>query len=271
MLAVTRRNKIRSIVLEKKSVTIGELSKQFSVTEETIRRDLKSLEDEGVLTRTYGGAYVDKGVRSDLNLSIRESLFVENKRRMAKEAAELVKNGDSIFLDCSTTALQLCEYIADMRITVLTNSLKVTMWLMEKENIQLILVGGLLSSDSLGFFSQATYQSLQSYYVDKAFISCRSLHMEFGMSDPTESQAEIRKLVMERAGNVYIMADHTKLDRVSFIKIGDLDHVDVIITDTVLSPEWQDFCKKKQIRMIECPAVGGENQKAEPSDVIKSP
>lgn len=261
MLAVTRKNKIRDIVLEKKSVTIGELSRMFSVTEETIRRDLKALEDEGVLTRTYGGAYVDKGVRSDLNLTVRESLFVENKRRMARCAAELVENGDSIFLDCSTTALQLCEYIANMRITVLTNSLKVTMRLMDKENIQLILVGGLLSSDSLGFFSQATYQSLQSYYVDKALISCRSLHMEYGLSDPSEYQAEIRKLVMERAGSVYIMADHTKFDRVSFIKISDFDHVNAIVTDTTLSPEWQDFCRKKQIRTIECPEDAADAQK----------
>ncbi len=85
MLAVTRKAKIKDIILEKKSVTVTELSKIFSVTEETIRRDLKQLEDDGFLTRTYGGAFIQDGVENNVELTIRETAYMESKQAIAKK------------------------------------------------------------------------------------------------------------------------------------------------------------------------------------------
>ena len=82
MLALTRKNQIRELILEKKNVTVSELAKLFSVTEETIRRDLKSLEESGVLIRTYGGAFIQEGVVNDIKMALRENILVPNKQKI---------------------------------------------------------------------------------------------------------------------------------------------------------------------------------------------
>ena len=142
MLAVTRKSEIKDIVLEKKSVTVTELAKIFSVTEETIRRDLKQLESEGFLTRTYGGAFIQDGVENNIDLSIRETAYLKNKQAIASRCRELIHNGDSIFLDSSTTTLTIAKAINDMRLTVVTNSLMIINELCDKANIHLIAIGG---------------------------------------------------------------------------------------------------------------------------------
>ena len=104
MLAVARKTQIKDILLEKKSVTVVELSKRFSVTEETIRKDLQQLENEGFLSRTYGGAFIQDGALNDIDLTLRETAYVESKEAIADKCAELIHHGDSVFLDASTTA-----------------------------------------------------------------------------------------------------------------------------------------------------------------------
>ena len=254
MLAVARKNTIKEVILEKKSVTVVELSALFNVTEETIRRDLKNLEEEGALTRTYGGAFLDQGVQSDIKLAVRESSLVDNKKRMCKSCRKLIANGDSIFLDTSTSVLPICDLIADMRLTVLTNSLKVATKLAERENIKLILMGGVLSSSSLSLFSPTAIRYMENYYVDKAFMSCRSLHMNFGLSDTSESHAVVRRLVIERSGQVHLLADHTKFNKVSFVKIDGIESINTLITDDVLTEEWREFLQKSNVELIECTA-----------------
>lgn len=151
MLAVTRKSEIKDIVLEKKSVTVTELAKIFSVTEETIRRDLKQLESEGFLTRTYGGAFIQDGVENNIDLSIRETAYLKNKQAIASRCRELIHNGDSIFLDSSTTTLTIAKAISDMRLTVVTNSLMIINELCDKANIHLIAIGGQLYSEGKSF------------------------------------------------------------------------------------------------------------------------
>ena len=105
MLAVARKTKIKDLLLEKKSVTVTELSKKYNVTEETIRRDLQQLENEGFLTRTYGGAYIQDGVLNDIDLTLRETACVESKEAIGIKCTELIHHGDTIFLDASTYQL----------------------------------------------------------------------------------------------------------------------------------------------------------------------
>ena len=148
MLAVTRKTKIKEIILERKSITVLELAKRFSVTEETIRRDFKQLEDEGFLTRTYGGAFIQDGVANNIDLTIRETAYTENKQNIAEKCQNIINNGDSIFLDSSTTALQIAKAIKNMRLTVSSNSLLIINELCEKENIHLVTLGGTYLPDN---------------------------------------------------------------------------------------------------------------------------
>jgi DeoR/GlpR family transcriptional regulator of sugar metabolism len=247
MLAVERKNKILEIIQEEKSVTVSKLSKVFKITEETIRRDLKALEDEGHLTRTYGGAFIDTGVQNDINVSVREAYFVENKHRMAAVCKDFIHNGDSIFLDCSTTVFHLCDFIENMRITVLTNSLKVLTRLADRENINLISTGGVFSPSSYGYVGRSATQVLSLYYVDKAFISCRSVDISQGLTHSGEQQADIYNLILNRSEKAYLVCDHTKIDKVSFMHVGDLTKIAALVTDEPLPQAWEEYLTQKGI------------------------
>lgn len=252
MLAVTRKNKIKDILIERKSITVTELSKTFDVTEETIRRDLKFLEDEGFLTRTYGGAFIQSGVENNVTVELREVAYTKSKDAIAKECRKLIHNGDSIFLDASTTALFVARAISDMRLTVVTNSLLIIDQLTELDNIRVVCIGGTLSRDHKAFQGNATIQALDDLYLDKTFMSCRSLSMEHGITDSSEGMAMIRQKLLKRSNEIYLIADYSKFDKTSFIHICDFDNLTGIVTDKVLNQEWKNFLIKKNTTFICC-------------------
>ena len=161
MLAVERRACIKETIQEQKSVAVSDLARRFDVTEETIRRDLKVLEAQGVLTRTYGGAFIQGGAINEVDVTLRETSYVEAKRQIAAQCLHLIRNGDSIFLDSSTTALEIARAIRDMRLTVLTNSLLIADVLSHSESIRLQVIGGVLQPQSMSFLGEAALAALE--------------------------------------------------------------------------------------------------------------
>lgn len=252
MLAITRKSQIKDIVLEKKSVSVSELAARFSVTEETIRRDLKALEDEGFLTRTYGGAFIQDGVENEVDLNIRETVYEDSKRVIAEKALELIHNGDTIFLDNSTTAFFIAKAIQDMNLTVLTNSLLIVDFLSKHKNIRVICIGGQLNHKSMSFIGRSTQMVLGYYFVDKAFISCRSLSLQHGITDSNEDSAAIRQSLLNRSNKVYIIADYSKFNKTSFVNICDYSAIDGIITDYPFTDEWITLLTENNVEIYQC-------------------
>lgn len=251
MLAITRKNKIKEIIIQKKSVTVSELSKTFNVTEETIRRDLQLLEEDGFLKRIYGGAYIDESVQSDASVSLREKILVKDKEKIAKECIPLIKDGDSIFLDSSTTSLYIAMKIAKKRISVITNSLKIAMLLSSSENIKLFLIGGVFDNYSMSFLGGSVLQDMKRYFFDKAFVSCSSVHMKFGITDSNEQQAEIRRIAIEHSNRTFLVVDHTKFNRTSFSLIAPLSSIDAMVVNRPLSDEWTNLLQELNIELIQ--------------------
>lgn len=252
MLSVTRKSKIKEQILEKKSVVVSELSQKFSVTEETIRRDLKVLEDEGFLTRTYGGAFIQEGVQNEVDLTLRESFATDSKKLIAENCAKIIHNGDSIFLDASTTALFIAKAISNMRLTVLTNSLKIVNFLADYSNINLISIGGSFVTNNMSFVGRGALLSLDNYYLDKTFMSCRSLSISQGITDSNESMSVIRQKLITRSNKVFIVADHSKFDKTSFLHICDFSSVYGLIADKHLDQKWSDFLIKNNVTYYDC-------------------
>lgn len=251
LLSVSRKAMIKDLILEKKSVTVIELAKLFSVTEETIRHDLRTLEQQGFLTRTYGGAYIQDGVLNDINIKVRETTYVSNKEQIASQCVSFINHGDSIFLDASTTSLFIAKKIKDKRITVLTNSLKAAETLSESQSVRLILTGGTLASQSMSLLGRYALVGMKEIFFDKAFISCRSLCMENGITDSNEQQAEVRSLAVKRSKKVFLVADHTKFDNTSFAYICGFNDIDVVVTDETLTETWHEFLNKNNVEIIE--------------------
>lgn len=262
MLAVERKQKIKDLILEKKSATVAELAQMFSVTDETIRRDLRSLEAEGILMRSYGGAFVQTGVENLIDYSIRSTVYLEEKAIIAQKCKNIIQNGDVIFLDNSTTTYAIAKAVQDMRLTVITNSLPIINLFSQKQNIRLICTGGFFSIKELAFYGSKAQKSLNEYYVDKSFFSCRTLSIEQGVTDSNDDLAQIRKTIIKRSKEAYLVADHTKFNQASFITLCGYDCLTAIITDRPLPQEWHTSLQKYGCRIYDAAPERTKEDKA---------
>ncbi|WP_102275773.1 DeoR/GlpR family DNA-binding transcription regulator [Cytobacillus massiliigabonensis] len=231
MLVAERQEKISDIVNERGSIRVSELSGLFGVTEETIRRDLEKLEKEGYLRRTHGGAVSPKEPPYELSYLEREVMNVAEKKEVAEQALKYIQPYDRIILDASSTAWYIAKALSDFPLTVLTNSLKVAAELSNKEKITVHITGGMLWADSLALVGPLAEKSLGNYYVDKAFISCKGIDPEWGISDSNEFQALVKKKIIEISDTVYLLADYSKFGTKAFSHICHLNQIDRIITD----------------------------------------
>jgi len=233
MLVAERHQKIVELINERKSIRVTELSKIFSITEETIRRDLEKLESQKKLIRSHGGAVsINTSSTSEISYLEREITNVQEKKQIALEAVKQVIEGDKIILDASTTAWYMAKELPDIDITVLTNSIKVATELSTKKEITVISTGGILRSESLSNVGPLAESSLESYHVNKAFISCKGLHLKRGMSEASEQQARMKELMVNSADTVYVMVDHSKFGVQAFTRFSEINAIDYVITDS---------------------------------------
>ena len=250
MLAMERISKIKELVINQGNVKVSDLAVLFEVTEETIRRDLQKLEDENFLVRSYGGAFINEGVKTDVDINLREFSHVEGKQKIARACLEYIKNGDSIFLDASTTSVFIANSLINKNITVVTNSLKIANILLPQNNINMMIIGGSLNRNNMSMLGRNTELNINNYFFDSSFISCRAISMEYGVMDSNEQQAEVRKIAIEHANKVYLVADYTKLGHTAFTNICRFDKVDYLIIDKTLSDEWQSFLTEQDVAFV---------------------
>lgn len=238
MLSISRKNEIRNIVVKNGNIIVAELAEQFQTSEETIRKDLKQLEDEGVLRRVYGGAvYIDSAKSADAQL--REKLFIEDKELIADISMSYIKNNESIFLDGSTTAYCLAKRLINKKITVVTNSLLIAdLFSTSNTVVNLVMIGGQYDSKRKVFLGQTSELCLKQYFFDKAFISCEAIHLEHGITDSSEAHALIRRLAISQAHDAYLIVDHTKFDKSSLSFIAELSAIRTLITNRPLLNKW---------------------------------
>ena len=247
MLAITRRNAIKEQLMERKSVTITDLANRLNVTKETIRRDLRLMEEQGELIRTHGGAYILDGVQNDIDISMRQVIKTEEKAIIAEKCSEHIQSGDSIFLDGSTTCWFVAKRLVKQNLTVLTTSLQIATILSTSPSINLIVIGGTFSPNSMSFLGDNACRALQNYFVDKAFISCRSASIENGITDVSENDAAIHRLVTHRSNRTYLVLDHSKVDHTSFAFTCHFNDIDAVICDRPLPQVWQEYLSNRNI------------------------
>ena len=248
MLAIERKQEILDKLRLQQHVVVSELSLQYQVTEETIRRDLDKLEKEGYCTKTYGGAILGNSTKADLSYTIRNKTNVEAKKKIASIAASYIQDGDHIMLDDSSTSLFLAKEIKDkQRLTVITNSIQIITELSEVEGWTIMSTGGTLKPDSLALIGNQAQQSILNYHVDKAFISCKGIDMEHGVTDSNENHSLNKKAMLRSAAETFLCLDSSKFNKISFVTICGFEDLRNMITDTAPTKEWLDFLKKKKI------------------------
>lgn len=246
MLVAERRRKIVELVNERLSIRVSELSDIFSVTEETIRRDLEKLEQDQLLSRSHGGAVSIGKEATDVPFMVREITNSDEKKAIAAEAVKWIEPGEQIVLDGSTTAWYMAQELPDMPLTVITNSIKVALELSKKEQIKVISTGGMLLANSLSYVGPLSERSLDSYYVNKLFLSCKGVHLS-GLSDSNEWQAILKKKMMDIASQVILLADSSKFGVKTFAHISELTRIHHVISDSNIPAEFQKELQEKAI------------------------
>jgi len=252
MLAVERRSKIEQTIQKNKSVLVLELAKQFDVTTETIRGDLEKLERQGVLIRTYGGATLVENNDADLGIHERDTVNFEGKQKIGRRAADMIKDGETIFLDASTSCLHLARNLKDKRsVTVITDAEKVVAELCQYDNIKVICTGGRLATKNLSYEGRMVEDTIRKYYyANKFFFSCYGVTLKRGLTERSEAEAEIKKAMMDCSESSIFLCDHNKLGRIGVPVIADLKNIDCMITDIKLDEEWTTALDKNDVRLI---------------------
>jgi DeoR/GlpR family transcriptional regulator of sugar metabolism len=236
LIAEERRLKILESLNTRRTLTVKELAQTFGVSEDTIRQDLKLLEKQGLLRRIYGGASRVKTSSVEIPLSLREVTNREIKEAIGREAAKIIEDGDSVIFDASTTALQVARNMdPDKKVTILTSSLDICISLASNPNFNIIATGGTLHPPSFSFVGPQAEEAVRNYYADKIFLGARAILVNEGyLADVFELEANLKKVMVNSACEVILVAESKKFQEVAFFKICELRKVTRIFTDEYL-------------------------------------
>lgn len=251
MLAAERRNLILERVHENKTVIVNELSREFEVSEETIRRDLDKLEDDGHVIKTYGGAVINEKSSIDLPFNVRWKANPQGKHRIAELVCHEIEDGDHIMLDASTTAVFIAKSIKQKRhLTVITNSIEILLELADVPGWDIITPGGLLKTNSMSLIGKKALDGISSYHVDKAFFSCKGIDLRNGITDGNDATGGIKQNMISAAEKVYLAVDSSKFGKTAFSQICGLSAVDFVVTDKEPDEAWSEAFRREKIKCI---------------------
>jgi DeoR family fructose operon transcriptional repressor len=213
-------------------VDVAALAAEFDITTETVRRDLTTLERQGLLRRVHGGAIPVERLSFEPGLAARDSVLRVEKERIAKAAlAELPAEG-AILLDAGTTTARLAEILpSDRELTVVTNALPVAMALSARPNITLLTIGGRVRGRTLAAVDTWALSCLAGVFVDVAFIGTNGISVERGLTTPDQAEAAVKAAMVAAARRTVVLADHTKVGTDCFARFAELEDVDTFITD----------------------------------------
>ena len=240
MLAAERRRIITERIKAVGQVVVSSLSAEFAVSEETIRRDLESLERDGIAVRIYGGAVLAGNDRVAPPYSIRKNTNVEPKVAIAQTLATLLKDGDTLMVDESSTAAYAVRAIRHLKnITLITNSVELLREMTGQDSWHIISTGGSLKPDVLALTGPHALRTVKSYHVRYAILSCRGINKSLGLADSDDEVVAVKQAMMSACDQCILLADHRKFDRPGLVSLGDLRSVNKLITDAAPTAEWQ--------------------------------
>lgn len=248
MLTPERHQIILDLLNEKGVVKLQELVDATSSSESTIRRDLSQLEDEKKVKRVHGGASLLKQKSVELSISEKSLQNYNEKEMIARHAASLIRNGDCVFLDAGTTALQMIPHITAKEIKVVTNGLTHLEALLE-QGIDTYLTGGFIKQKTRALIGKGALEGIKQYHFDKCFIGVNGIHTEYGFTTPDPEEAMIKKSAINLSQEVFILGDHTKFNEVTFTHIAELKQ-GVIITDETDEDILAPFMEKITIKVV---------------------
>lgn len=214
------------------AASVAELAEQFGVAVETIRRDLRSLEDGGYLRRTHGGAVslldTDEG---SLAFGSRQLQNADAKKQMARLAIPMIREGDVIMLDQSSSCWYLAQALPNIRLTIVTNSVRIAFDMVRKPRIKVIAAGGEYFEDYGAFLGVIAVNNLHDFQADICFYSCGAFQEGVGAWDVNELNAAIKKAMLRNSRANVLLCDTSKFNRTAFALVNRAETIDCLISE----------------------------------------
>ena len=251
MLAIERRNAILEKLQAERRVVVSELSQIYKVSEETIRRDLEKLENDGFVIKSYGGAVINENANVDLPFNIRKKRNVISKQKIAEVISSRIKDGTSIMLDASSTAVYIAKALKERKnLTLITNSIEILIEMFDTPNVNVLSTGGAMREGSFALVGPQTDKMLKSYHVDVAIVSAKGFDLETGMTDTEELHANNKKTMLHAGREKVLAVDSSKFGKTSFTEIGTLEDISMVVTDAKPDEVWLQAFKEYGIECI---------------------
>lgn len=232
MMPAHRQNLILERLERQSMVRVGDLSREFGVTTETIRRDLEQLSEGGLVSRTHGGAVATEALHHDRPFRDRSTQRLDEKSAIARAVVDDIKPGEILGLDASSTSTVLADLLPDVAITVVTNSAAIIQTLGSRPNVTIIATGGVLDPQTMAFAGTIAEGTIRRFTFDRLFISCRGIDPNRGVGEASDELARLKQCMIEAASTVYVLADHTKFDRRPAFQCATWAEIDYLVTDS---------------------------------------
>lgn len=229
--------RIYAILQQDKKVVVNDLAEKFGVTKMTIRRDLSFFEKQGIVKTSYGGAYLTSGASVEPSFQLKSVQMVDDKHLIGQKAAERVEDGDTIIIDCGTTALAFAQCLFDKKIMVITNSVPVVNLLKGRSNIKLIVAPGQYEDDTQGMVSFSTAEFFSTLHADKVFLSTQGINEQGELTVPKITDAHVKRALARAGRQKFLLADKSKFGQTFLAGHGQLSDFDVVISQSGISAD----------------------------------
>lgn len=244
---------ILEILQKEHKVEVGELAEKFEISEMTIRRDLNALAQQYNITRTHGGAILNKNQPVVRMISFDEDRIANRdaKERIAEMAASMIRNGQRIFIDAGSTTRIILNYLPeDTRAVVVCNHLKVAEQALKFNNLSVIMLGGDMIRITNCSSGPVAEEQLRKYQLDTAFIGAAAIGTDGKLYDGYSPEARLKSAIFEVAKRVYVLADSSKINTYDLNEFGKLTQLDGVITDSGMDKEGENLMKRHHVNVM---------------------
>ena len=247
-----RQEQILELIRDHNRITLSKISENFGVSDITIRRDIKMLEDSGSVRRAHGGVVYYVEPDEEAPVVKRQWVAQSAKQDIAQHAAAQVNNGDSIFVGSGSTAMYVARSLKQhQRLTVTTNAVTVIQELANIDGINLIVLGGILRPTELSMIGHITEQALQEVRVDRVIVGMRGIDLNAGLTSDYLPEVMTDRAIMNMSGKVTIVADSSKLGRIASGFVAPIERMTTLITDTNADPIFIQSLQMRGITVIQ--------------------
>lgn len=246
-----RQKQILSLLARQGRLSVTEIVAQFEISEATARRDLEALASQGKAQRVHGGVIAVEQAPPELPILQREGEQADEKSSIGRAAAELIADGETVFLGSGTTVLEAAKHLRERKnLTVITNSLSVLNALAGIKDITVVSLGGQLRESELSFIGHITQQALAELRVDKVIMGTRGISLEHGLTNDYLPETLTDRAILKIGQTVIIAADHTKINRVATALLAPLKSIHVFVTDSRAEKKFLNSLKKINIEVV---------------------